>query len=296
VALARQNPHIVGITPAMPTGCSMCFMMKEMPERTFDVGIAEGHAVTFSAGLAKEGMLPFCNIYSSFMQRAFDNIIHDAALQKLDMVLCIDRAGLVGEDGVTHQGAFDLAYLRCIPNVTIASPFNEVDLRNLMYTAAQPGHGVFAIRYPRGKGELKDWERPLETLPVGKGRKLKSGKAVAVLSIGPIGNIARQAIERAQAAGVDAAHYDMIYLKPLDEEILHEVGQHFSRVITVENGTIQGGLGTAVMEFMAANGYAPEVHRIGIPDRFIPHGSLPELYKLCGMDEESICQVIVTGK
>ncbi|MCL1932386.1 MAG: 1-deoxy-D-xylulose-5-phosphate synthase, partial [Candidatus Azobacteroides sp.] len=296
VELAKQNDRIVGITPAMPTGCSMIFLMKEMPHRAFDVGIAEGHAVTFSAGLAKEGMLPFCNIYSSFMQRAYDQIIHDSALQNLDMVLCIDRAGLVGEDGATHHGNFDLAYLRCIPNVTIASPLNEIALRNLMYTASQPGVGVFAIRYPRGKGELTDWQKPFEILPIGKGRKLKDGKDVAVLSIGAIGNIAAEAIRKAQVSGIDAAHYDMIYLKPLDEALLHEVGKNFRRIITVENGTIQGGLGTAVMEFMMENGYSPQIVRIGVPDRFIEHGTIPELYRLCGMDAESITKVITTEK
>ena len=288
VELAKQDDRIVGITPAMPTGCSMTFLMREMPNRTFDVGIAEGHAVTFSAGLAKEGLLPFCNIYSSFMQRAYDNLIHDAALQKLDMVLCLDRAGLVGEDGATHHGAFDLAYLRCVPNITIASPLNEIDLRNLMYTGSRKGRGVFVIRYPRGKGELKDWERPLEILPVGKGRKLQQGNDLAVISIGPIGNIAREAIENARAAGVNAAHYDMIYLKPIDEELLHEVGKKYRRIITVENGTIRGGLGSAVMEFMNENGYTPEIKRIGIPDRFIPQGTIPELYNYCGMDADSI--------
>ncbi|MDR2057315.1 MAG: 1-deoxy-D-xylulose-5-phosphate synthase [Dysgonamonadaceae bacterium] len=293
VELARQNEKIVGITPAMPTGCSMTFLMEEMPERSFDVGIAEGHAVTFSAGLAKQGMLPFCNIYSSFMQRAYDNVIHDAALQNLDMVLCLDRAGLVGEDGCTHHGALDLAYLRCIPNVTIASPLNEIDLRNLMYTGSQPGKGVFIIRYPKGKGELKDWERPFKILPVGKGQKLKEGKDVAVVSIGPIGNIVRQAIEKAQENGMDAAHYNMIYLKPLDEELLHEIGKNYKRIITVENGTIQGGLGCAVMEFMSDHKYHPDIQRIGIPDRFITHGTIPELYKLCGMDAESIAKVLI---
>jgi 1-deoxy-D-xylulose-5-phosphate synthase len=292
VELAKQNEKIVGITPAMPTGCSMTFLMKEMPDRTFDVGIAEGHAVTFSAGLSKEGMLPFCNIYSSFMQRAYDNIIHDAALQNLDMVLCLDRAGLVGEDGATHHGALDLAYLRCIPNITIASPFNEIDLRNLMFTGSQPGKGVFVIRYPRGKGELKDWERPFEILPVGKGRKLKNGKTIAVVSIGPIGNIVGKAIEKAEKSGGDVAHYDMIYLKPIDEELLHEIGKNYRYVVTVENGTIQGGLGTAVMEFMSENGYAPKIKRIGIPDHFIPHGTIPELYQLCGMDAESIAKIL----
>jgi 1-deoxy-D-xylulose-5-phosphate synthase len=296
VELARQNERIIGITPAMPTGCSMTYLMKEMPHRAFDVGIAEGHAVTFSAGLAKEGMLPFCNIYSSFMQRAYDQIIHDAAIQNLDMVLCLDRAGLVGEDGVTHHGNFDLAYLRCIPNMTIASPLNEIDLRNLMYTAGQPGNGVFTIRYPRGKGELKDWQKPFETLPVGKGRKLKNGKDIAVLSIGPIGNIAAEAIEKAKASGIDAAHYDMIYLKPIDEEMLHEVGKNFQRIITVENGTIKGGLGTAVMEFMSENGYSPRIKRIGVPDQFIEHGTIPQLYHLCGMDAESIMNALIEEK
>ncbi|MDR0542719.1 MAG: 1-deoxy-D-xylulose-5-phosphate synthase [Dysgonamonadaceae bacterium] len=293
VELAKRNDKIVGITPAMPTGCSMTFLMKEMPDRAFDVGIAEGHAVTFSAGLAKEGLLPFCNIYSSFMQRAYDNIIHDAALQNLNMVLCLDRAGLVGEDGATHHGAFDLAYLRCIPHVTVASPLNEIDLRNLMYTAAQKDKGVFAIRYPRGKGELKNWELPFELLPVGKGRKLKDGKDVAVVSIGAIGNIVREAVEKAKASGVDAAHYDMIYLKPIDTELLHEIGKNYRRVITVENGTLRGGLGTVVMEFMNENGYRTKVKRIGMPDRFIPHGTIPELYRLCGMDADSILKELI---
>ncbi|MDR2086784.1 MAG: 1-deoxy-D-xylulose-5-phosphate synthase [Dysgonamonadaceae bacterium] len=295
VELAHRDKRIVGITPAMPTGCSMIFLMKEMPERCFDVGIAEGHAVTFSAGLSKQGMLPFCNIYSSFMQRAYDNIIHDAALQNLDMTLCLDRAGLVGEDGCTHHGAFDLAYLRCIPNLTIASPLNEIELRNLMFTSSRPGNGVFIIRYPKGKGELKDWERPFELLPPGKGQKQKDGKDVAVLSIGPIGNIALEAIRKAQADGVDAAFYNLIYLKPLDEELLHEAGKNYRRIITVENGTIQGGLGSAVIEFMSQHGYPASIQRIGIPDRFIAHGTIPELYKICGMDAESIAKVI-TGK
>jgi 1-deoxy-D-xylulose-5-phosphate synthase len=296
VELAKQNDRIIGITPAMPTGSSMIFLMNEMPHRAFDVGIAEGHAVTFAAGLAKEGMLPFCNIYSSFMQRAYDQIIHDAALQNLDMVLCLDRAGLVGEDGATHHGNFDLAYLRCIPNITIASPLNEIALRNLMYTASQPGKGVFVIRYPRGNGEMRDWQKPFEVLPVGKGQKLKDGKEVAVLSIGAIGNTASEAIEKAQASGIDAAHYDMIYLKPLDESLLHEVGKNFQRIITVENGTIQGGMGTAVMEFMQENGYKPTIIRIGIPDKFIEHGTIPQLYCLCGMDVESITKNILNEK
>ena len=294
VEFAKQNDKIVGVTPAMPTGCSMCFLMKEIPERAFDVGIAEAHAITFSAGLAKEGMLPFCNIYSSFMQRAYDQVIHDAALQNLDMVLCLDRGGLVGEDGATHHGAFDLAYLNCIPNVTISSPINEHDLRNLMYTGTQKGNGVFVIRYPRGKGELKEWRNTPKILPVGKGRKLKEGKDIAVLSIGPIGYIAKSAIEKAfEEKGVDTAHYDMIFLKPIDEEILHEVGKNYKYIITVENGTIRGGLGTTVSDFMIKNNYSPKIHKIGIPDKFIEHGSIPELYKLCGMDAESIKNAII---
>jgi 1-deoxy-D-xylulose-5-phosphate synthase len=296
VELAKQNERIVGITPAMATGCSMIFLKKEMPHRAFDVGIAESHALTFSAGLAKEGLIPFCNIYSSFMQRAYDQIIHDAALQNLDMVLCLDRAGIVGEDGATHHGNFDLAYLRCIPNLTITSPLNEIALRNLMYTGSQPGMGVFAIRYPRGKGEMKDWQKPFEILSVGKGRKLCDGEDTAVLSIGPIGNIAAEAIAKARTFGFNAAHYDMIYLKPIDETLLHEVGKKFRRIITVENGTIVGGLGSAVMEFMAENGYTPRIKRIGIPDCFIEHGEIPELYRLCGMDAESIANSIMNEK
>ncbi len=292
VELAEKDERIVGITPAMPTGCSMTYMMKAFPKRAYDVGIAEGHAVTFSAGLAKEGMIPFCNIYSSFMQRAYDMIIHDVALQKLHMVICLDRAGLVGEDGATHHGVFDLAYLRPIPNLIIASPLNEWDLRNLMYTAYSAKEGTFVIRYPRGKGEKADWRNEMSVLPVGKGKKLKDGKDIAVLSIGPVGNEALKAIEQVEKEGVSVALYDMIYLKPIDEELLHEVGKKFNRIVTVENGVIKGGLGTAVLEFMADNGYTPKVKRIGVPDRFIEHGSVPELFKLCGMDSESIAEVV----
>jgi 1-deoxy-D-xylulose-5-phosphate synthase len=292
VELAEKDDRIVGVTPAMPTGSSMCFMMKRFPDRAFDVGIAEGHAVTFSTGMAKEGKIPFCNIYSSFMQRAYDEVIHDTAIQKLPVVFCLDRAGIVGEDGATHQGVFDLAYLRPIPNLTIASPLNEVDLRNLMYTGYRSGV-PFVIRYPRGKGELYDWQQPFEILPVGKGRKLKDGTDLAVLSIGAIGNIARKAIERAANEGVSAAHYDMIYLKPLDEEILHEVGKKFRRIITIENGVRMGGLGSAIAEFMTENGYTPKIQRIGVPDKFIEHGKIPELYKICGMDGESVFQLII---
>lgn len=283
VELAEKDERIVGITPAMPTGCSMTYMMKAFPKRAYDVGIAEGHAVTFSAGLAKEGMIPFCNIYSSFMQRAYDMIIHDVALQKLHMVICLDRAGLVGEDGATHHGVFDLAYLRPIPNLIIASPLNEWDLRNLMYTAYSAKEGTFVIRYPRGKGEKADWRNEMSVLPVGKGKKLKDGKDIAILSIGPVGNEALKAIEQVEKEGVSVALYDMIYLKPIDEELLHEVGKKFNRIVTVENGVIKGGLGTAVLEFMADNGYTPKVKRIGVPDRFIEHGSVPELFKLCGI-------------
>lgn len=292
VELAEKDERIVGITPAMPTGCSMTYMMKAFPKRAYDVGIAEGHAVTFSAGLAKEGMIPFCNIYSSFMQRAYDMIIHDVALQKLHMVICLDRAGLVGEDGSTHHGVFDLAYLRPIPNLIIASPLNEWDLRNLMYTAYSAKEGTFVIRYPRGKGEKADWRNEMSVLPVGKSKKLKDGKDIAILSIGPVGNEALKAIEQVEKEGVSVALYDMIYLKPIDEELLHEVGKKFNRIVTVENGVIKGGLGTAVLEFMADNGYTPKVKRIGVPDRFIEHGSVPELFKLCGMDSESIAEVV----
>ncbi|MDL2254995.1 1-deoxy-D-xylulose-5-phosphate synthase [Parabacteroides sp. OttesenSCG-928-G06] len=288
VELAEQDERIVGITPAMPTGSSMCMLMKAFPERAFDVGIAEGHAVTFSAGLAKEGMIPFCNVYSSFMQRAYDMVIHDVALQNLHVIFCLDRAGLVGEDGATHHGVFDLAYLRPIPNLIIASPLDEIDLRNLMYTGYTAVASPFVIRYPRGKGEKKDWRNKMEVLPVGKGKRLREGNDLAVLSIGPIGNEVIKAIDMVEQKGMSVAHYDMIYLKPIDEDILHEVGKKYRRVITVENGVIQGGLGTAVMEFMCGNGYPAKVKRIGVEDTFIEHGSIPELYKLCGMDAESI--------
>ncbi|MBR6203219.1 MAG: 1-deoxy-D-xylulose-5-phosphate synthase [Bacteroidaceae bacterium] len=299
--LAQQNPKIVGVTPAMPTGCSMNIMMNALPNRVFDVGIAEGHAVTFSGGMAKDGLMPFCNIYSSFMQRAYDNIIHDAATMRLGMVLCLDRAGIVGEDGSTHHGAFDMAFLRPIPNLTIASPMDEPELRRLMYTAQLPDKGVFVIRYPRGRGSVVDWRCPLEEVPVGKGRKMKGGKDIAVLSIGPIGVTAEKAIAIAELeslnmnvkAPLDIAHYDMRFLKPLDEEILHEVGKNFKKVVTVEDGVISGGLGSAVLEFMADNGYQVEVKRIGMPDHFVMHGTVAELHKQCGMDAESIAKVLI---
>lgn len=291
--LAEKNERIMGVTPAMPTGCSMNILMKAMPNRTFDVGIAEGHAVTFSAGLAKDGLQPFCNIYSSFMQRAYDNIIHDVAILKLPVVLCLDRAGLVGEDGPTHHGAFDLAYLRPVPNLTIASPMDEHELRRLMYTAQLPDKGPFAIRYPRGRGVLVDWQCPLEEVPVGKGRRLKEGKDIAVLTLGPIGNTAAKAIDRfEQETGQSVAHYDLRFLKPLDEALLHEVGKNFTRIVTVEDGVRKGGMGSAILEFMADNGYTPHVSRIGIPDGFVEHGTVKQLYHLCGMDEEGIMKAL----
>ena len=293
VELARQNPRIVGVTPAMSTGCSMNLLMESMPERAFDVGIAEGHAATFSGGMAKDGLQPFCNIYSSFMQRAYDNVIHDIALLRLPVVLCLDRAGLVGEDGPTHHGVFDLAYFRPIPNLTIASPLDEHELRRLMYTAQLPDKGPFVIRYPRGRGVLVDWHCPFEEIPVGKGRRLKDGTDVAVISLGPIGNLAARAIGRVEREqGLSVAHYDLRFLKPLDEDLLHEVGRRFSRLVTVEDGVLKGGMGSAVLEFMADCGYAPRVCRVGVPDRFVEHGAVSELYRLCGMDEEGIARAI----
>lgn len=293
VELAEANPRIIGVTPAMPSGCSMNLLMEKMPDRAFDVGIAEGHAVTFSGGMAKDGLQPFCNIYSSFMQRAHDNVIHDIAIQKLPVVLCLDRAGLVGEDGPTHHGAFDMACLRPIPNLTISSPMNEQELRRLMYTAQLPDKGPFVIRYPRGRGVLVDWKCPLEEVPVGKGRKLKDGDDLAVISIGPIGNTAARAIAQAEKElSVSIAHYDLRFLKPLDEAMLHEIGRKFSRILTVEDGIIEGGMGSAVLEFMADHSYKPTVKRIGIPNIFVEHGTVKELYRVCGMDEESMLTLI----
>lgn len=292
--LAELNPRIVGITPAMPSGCSMNIMMKAMPNRTFDVGIAEGHAVTFSGGMAKDGLIPFCNIYSAFAQRSFDNIIHDLAILNLPVVLCFDRAGLVGEDGATHHGVFDMAALRPVPNLTIAAPMNEHELRKLMFTAQTEGKGTFVIRYPRGNGVLVDWKCPLEELPVGKGRKLRDGKDVAVLSIGTPGNDVAKAIDELQKDGCDisVAHYDMRYLKPIDTEILTEVAQNFKRIITIEDGVRDGGLGTAVTEWMNDNGFHPEIHRMGLPDEFVEHGTVAELKHITGIDTAAIKKAI----
>lgn len=298
--LAQQNDKIVGVTPAMPTGCSMNIMMQAMPDRAFDVGIAEGHAVTFSGGMAKDGLLPFCNIYSSFAQRAYDNLIHDVAIQRLNMVLCLDRAGLVGEDGPTHHGAFDLAYLRPIPNLTISSPMDEHELRHLMYTAQLPDQGPFIIRYPRGRGVKVDWECPMHEVPVGKGRRLKEGHDLAVLSIGPLGNDVQTAIRTAEeqlakeGKSVSIAHYDMRFLKPIDEEILHEVGRTFQQIITVEDGVICGGLGSAVLEFMADHHYCPNLKRLGLPDAFVEHGTIAELRHIVGLDPEALTAAILT--
>ena len=293
--LAKENEKIVGVTPAMPSGCSMNILMKAMPDRGFDVGIAEGHAVTFSGGMAKDGLLPFCNIYSSFMQRAYDNVIHDVAIQKLNVVFCLDRAGLVGQDGPTHHGAFDLAYMRPIPNLTVASPLNEHELRKMMYTAQLPNQGPFVIRYPRGRGVLPEWKCPLEAIEIGKGRLLKEGNDIAVLTLGPIGNTAQQAIAKAEKqSGKSIAHYDLRFLKPLDEELLHEIGKKFKKIVTLEDGVLKGGMGSAILEFMADHGYTPTVKRIGIPDKFVQHGKPEELYQICGMDSQSIEKVLLS--
>lgn len=295
VELARQNDNIVGVTPAMPTGCSMNKLMQVMPERTFDVGIAEGHAVTFSGGMAKEGFIPYCNIYSAFAQRAYDNIIHDLAIQRLGVVLCFDRAGLVGEDGATHHGAFDMAALRPIPNITICAPMNEHELRRMMFTAQLPNQGPVVIRYPRGRGVLSDWRCKLEAIPVGKGRKLADGSDVAILSIGHIGNTVTQALGRLkkEMPQVSVAHYDMRYLKPIDEDILDEVGRRFRRVITIEDGVRSGGLGSAVLEYFSDHGYTPQVIRLGLPaDSFVEHGTIAELQHLTGIDADAVVEAV----
>lgn len=293
--LALNNPHIVGVTPAMPTGCSMNIMAKTFPDRVFDVGIAEGHAVTFSAGMAKDGLQPFCNIYSSFAQRAYDNIIHDVAILNLPVVICLDRAGLVGEDGPTHHGAFDLAALRPIPHLTIAAPMDEQELRHLMFTAQLPNKGAFVIRYPRGRGQHKDWRCETQEIQIGTGRKMKDGQEIAVLSLGTIGNNATLAIQRVEqeCPELHVAHYDMRFLKPLDEHLLHEVGSHFSRLITLEDGVKNGGFGSAVLEWMNDHGYHMGVVRMGLPDAFVEHGSVEQLQQIAGIDVESIAKEIL---
>ena len=290
--LARANDRIVGITPAMPSGCSLKIMMDEMPDRAFDVGIAEQHAVTFSAGLAAQGMIPYCNIYSSFMQRAYDQVIHDVALQKLPVVFCIDRGGIVGADGATHQGIFDIAYLRSIPNIIVSAPMNEEELRNLMYTAQLKNHGPFAIRYPRGRGRMSDWKKPFKEIEVGKARLVRSGKDIAVLTIGNAGNLAEEALLKLETENIEAEHWDMRFVKPLDKDCLHGIFRHFTQVLVVEDGVLAGGFGSAVIEFMCDNGYQVNVKRLGVPDSFIDHGSQTELYKECGFDADSIYQAI----
>ena len=293
--LAKQNPKIVGITPAMPSGCSLNIMMKEIPERTFDVGIAEGHAATFAGGMAKEGLVPFCNIYSAFAQRAYDNIIHDVAILNLHVVFCFDRAGLVGEDGPTHHGAFDIASLRPVPNLTICSPMDEWELRRLMFTAQLDGMGPWVIRYPRGCGVKEEWKCPLEKVEPGTGRKLKDGDDVAVLTLGPIGNDVAEAIAKTEGSGKTtktAAHYDMRFVKPLDEKLLDEIGRKFKVVVTVEDGARNGGFGSAVMEWLQDHGYHTMVKRIGLPDHFVEHGTIAELREIIGMDNASIVNTI----
>jgi 1-deoxy-D-xylulose-5-phosphate synthase len=287
IELAEKNEKIMGITPAMPSGCSLKYMLKEMPDRAFDVGIAEQHAVTFSAGLATQGLVPFCNIYSSFMQRAYDQVVHDVALQNLPVVFCLDRAGIAGADGGTHHGVFDLPYFRTVPNIVVSAPMNESELRNLMLTASEHG-GTFSIRYPRGQGVMPEWRTPLEKIPVGKGRKLNDGEEVAILTIGHPGNFAQAAIAELKNEGIHPAHYDLRFVKPLDAELLHEVFSNYPKVITVEDGSIMGGFGSAVLEFMADHGYAAKVVRLGVPDRFIDHGSQQQLWAECGYDKDGI--------
>lgn len=292
VELAEKNDKIMGITPAMPSGSSLNIMMKAMPERAFDVGIAEQHAVTFSAGLATQGMIPFCNIYSSFMQRAYDQVIHDVALQNLNVVFCLDRAGIAGADGATHHGAYDLAYMRSIPNLTVSAPMNEEELRNLMFTAQQEDMGPFVIRYPRGQGVMPEWRKPFKAIEVGKGRKLNDGEEVAIVTIGHIGNEAIKAIEQLNEEGFSPAHYDLRFVKPLDAELLHEVFRNYKYIVTVEDGCIQGGMGSAVLEFMSDHNYHPRLVRLGIPDKIVEHGDQAELWAECGYDADAIVKTI----
>jgi len=292
VELAEKNDKIVGITPAMPSGSSMNIMMEKMPDRAFDVGIAEQHAVTFSAGLAIDGMVPFCNIYSTFMQRAFDQVVHDVALQNLNVIFCLDRGGLVGADGATHHGGLDLAFMRSVPNITVAAPMDELELRNLMYTSQLENQGPFVIRYPRGRGVTVNWKKKMRKIPVGKGRKLADGDDIAVLTIGTTGIFAKEAIEKLKNDNIHAAHYDMRFVKPLDHKLLNEIGKKFNKIITVEDGTIMGGFGSAVMEYFNDNDYTTIVKRIGVPDKFIEHGSQDELQKECGFDTDGIVRAV----
>ena len=292
VELALQNDRIIGITPAMPSGCSMNIMMKQMPDRVFDVGIAEQHAVTFSAGLATQGMLPFCNIYSTFMQRAYDQVIHDVAIQNLNVVFCLDRGGLVGSDGATHHGVFDLAYMRNIPNMIVSAPMDEKELRDLMYTAQKENHGPFSIRYPRGCGSHVNWRTPMEEVQIGKGRKLSEGDQLAILSIGTAGVNAQRAVKKLAREGINVSHYDLRFVKPIDEDLLHEVFKRFDKVVTIEDGVIKGGFGSALLEFMVANNYHSKITLLGIPDQFIEHGSIEELQRECGFDFQGIYKTV----
>ena len=293
IELAKQNPKVMGVTPAMPSGCSLNLMLAEMPDRAFDVGIAEQHAVTFSAGLATQGLRPFCNIYSTFMQRAYDQVIHDVAIQKLPVIFCLDRGGLVGADGATHHGAFDLAYFRCIPNMIVASPMNEEEMRNMMYTAQLDDTKLpFSIRYPRGNGVMIDWRRPFERIEIGKGRLVSDGEEIAILSIGHQGNIVQDALKTLAQQGLTPAHYDMRFVKPLDEQLLHEIFTRFDRVVTIEDGCIQGGFGSAILEFMVDHNYTAKVKRLGIPDRFIDHGTQEELWAECHYDQQAVIEAV----
>jgi 1-deoxy-D-xylulose-5-phosphate synthase len=292
VELAEMNPKIMGVTPAMPSGCSLNIMMKAMPDRAFDVGIAEQHAVTFSAGLATQGMVPFCNIYSSFMQRAYDQVVHDVALQNLNVVFCLDRAGVAGADGPTHHGAYDIAYMRCIPNMVVAAPMNEQELRNMMYSASQENAGPYSIRYPRGNGVMVNWKTPFEIIPTGKGRKICDGEEVAILSLGHTGNFAIEACQQLRRDGFNPAHYDLRFAKPLDAQMLHEVFRKYTKIITVEDGCLMGGVGSAILEFMADHGYQAQVKRLGMPDRIVEHGEQTELWKECGYDAEAIANEV----
>ena len=292
VELAQQNSKVMGVTPAMPSGCSLNIMMAAMPDRAFDVGIAEQHAVTFSAGLATQGLIPFCNIYSTFMQRAYDQVIHDVALQNLNVVFCLDRAGFAGADGPTHHGSYDIAYMRCVPNMVVSSPMNEAELRNLMYTASQPDMGPFSIRYPRGEGVMPEWRTPLKKITVGTGRTIQAGEELAILTIGPVGNYAMEVCRNLQKENVKIGHYDMRFAKPLDAHLLHEIAQKYDKIITVEDGCLQGGFGSAVLEFMADNNYHPQIKRLGISDAIIEHGSQLELHRECGFDPSGIERLV----